>query len=192
MPYRLLIVDDDTDLLSILGDIFREENYAVTLCSDGSEAIQRCQSSFFDLIITDIMLPGASGIDILREVKRNRPETTLMSNSVEGHDLSKGLAAVGRASILGGHVTGAFRSRVKAPALPHDMYITIGCNHGDRKLTGIDNTLATTGGSLNRPHYDCVLKRLGSIDRANQDNTIRIGETGPAYIESPIVCPPPP
>lgn len=78
MPYRLLIVDDDTDLLSILGDIFREENYAVTLCSDGSEAIQRCQSSFFDLIITDIMLPGASGIDILREVKRNRPETMVI------------------------------------------------------------------------------------------------------------------
>ena len=78
MPYKLLIVDDDIDLLSILGDIFKKENHAVSLCSDGLEAIQRCQSDFFDLVITDIMLPGASGIDILREAKRNRPETMVI------------------------------------------------------------------------------------------------------------------
>ena len=78
MPYTLLIVDDDTDLLSILGDIFSEENYAVTTCSDGLEAIKRCQDTPFDLIITDIMLPGASGIDILKKAKEVRPETMVI------------------------------------------------------------------------------------------------------------------
>ena len=78
MSYELLIVDDDTDLLSILGDIFREENYSVTTCSDGSEAIDKCRHSPFDLVITDIMLPGASGIDILRAIKRDRPETMVI------------------------------------------------------------------------------------------------------------------
>jgi len=78
MPHTLLIVDDDTDLLSILRDIFTEENYAVTTCSDGLEAIRRCQDNPFDLIITDIMLPGASGIDILKKAKEARPETLVI------------------------------------------------------------------------------------------------------------------
>ncbi len=78
MSYKLLIVDDDTDLLSILGDIFREDNYSVITCSDGSEAIDKCRHTTFDIVITDIMLPGANGIDILRAVKRDTPETIVI------------------------------------------------------------------------------------------------------------------
>ena len=74
MAYELLIIDDDKDLLSILGDTFKEENYSVTLCSNGSEALKKCNTEVFDLIISDIMLPGATGLEILREAKKSRPE----------------------------------------------------------------------------------------------------------------------
>ncbi len=78
MSYKLLIVDDDTDLLSILGEIFSEEGYVVNTCSDGMEAIAKCREISYDLIIADIMLPGATGIEILREVRKIRPETMVI------------------------------------------------------------------------------------------------------------------
>jgi len=78
MARKLFIVDDDKDLLSILADVFSEEDYSVDTCSDGLEAIERCRTKAYDLIITDIMLPGASGIEILREAKKIRPETLVI------------------------------------------------------------------------------------------------------------------
>lgn len=78
MAYELLIVDDDWDLLSILADIFIEENFSVTTCAEGMEAINKCRDHGFDIIISDIMLPGATGLEILREARKTRPETMVI------------------------------------------------------------------------------------------------------------------
>lgn len=78
MESKILIVDDDKNLLSVLDTLFTEENYVVTTCSDGLEAIKRCRSEQFDLIITDVMMPGASGLEVLREVKRSDPNVLVI------------------------------------------------------------------------------------------------------------------
>ncbi len=78
MPHKLLIVDDDKDLLSILEEIFKEENYLVATCADGLDAIEKCRSTPFDLIITDIMMPGATGLEVLREARKTHPETMVI------------------------------------------------------------------------------------------------------------------
>ena len=70
---KLLIVDDDTNLLSVLKNIFADEGYEVEVCSNGLEAIQRYQEQPFDLVITDIMMPGASGLDVLKSLRELSP-----------------------------------------------------------------------------------------------------------------------
>ncbi len=75
MKLEILIVDDDKKLLSALKTILIEEEDEVTLCSDGRKAIDICRSRKFDLVITDLMMPGASGLEVLRETRRVYPET---------------------------------------------------------------------------------------------------------------------
>ncbi len=69
-PKKLLIVDDNEEMLTLLTDSFSE--YDVTTASDGSAAIDLLKKSVFDLIITDVMMPGTNGLDLARQIKANR------------------------------------------------------------------------------------------------------------------------
>jgi DNA-binding NtrC family response regulator len=68
--FNILIVDDDKNLLSVLKSILVDENNSVSICSDGQTAINLCRSKRFDLVITDLMMPGTNGFDVLREVHK--------------------------------------------------------------------------------------------------------------------------
>ena len=73
MPYRLLIVEDSVELLEAVSDFFIEEGaglWDVVTASDGNDALAKAAAGSFDLMILDIMLPGAGGFDICREVRR--------------------------------------------------------------------------------------------------------------------------
>ena len=73
MSYRVLIVEDMQEILDNVCDFFLEEGkdlLEVTRCSDGSEAMDKVANEDFDLMILDIMLPGASGFDICKAVRK--------------------------------------------------------------------------------------------------------------------------
>ena len=73
MPYRLLIVEDSPELLEAVSDFFLEEGaglWEVVTASDGNDALAKATGGSFDLMILDIMLPGASGFDICKAVRR--------------------------------------------------------------------------------------------------------------------------
>lgn len=72
MSFRLLIVEDSPELLEAAGDFFREEGsglWEVVTASDGNDALAKVKNESFDLMILDIMLPGASGFDICRAAR---------------------------------------------------------------------------------------------------------------------------
>lgn len=72
MSYRILIVEDMQELLDNVCDFFREEGkdlLEVISCSDGDAAMEMVAKENFDLMILDIMLPGASGFDICRAAR---------------------------------------------------------------------------------------------------------------------------
>lgn len=69
-PRRLLIVDDNEEMLTLLADSLSE--YDVTTASDGSVAIDMLTKSVFDLVITDVMMPGTDGLELARQIKANR------------------------------------------------------------------------------------------------------------------------
>ncbi len=78
MELDVFIVDDDRRLLSVLKGLLGEEGHRVTASMDGLDAVETCEETYFDLVITDLMLPGASGIEVLKACKRAHPETLVV------------------------------------------------------------------------------------------------------------------
>jgi len=76
-PFRVLVVDDDPDMVAYLTRLLEQEGMAVETAASGTEALQRIGEWVPDLILLDVVLPGPSGFDICRTVKA-REETALV------------------------------------------------------------------------------------------------------------------
>jgi len=73
---RMLIIDDDVNVLAVLRDLFvLEEGLDITTMSSSLDAISKLSSEHFDLIITDLMMPKADGLAVLRAVREHSPDT---------------------------------------------------------------------------------------------------------------------
>lgn len=70
---RILIVDDEESLRRVLGILLKKEGYDVAAVANGSEALAAVQRSSFDVVLTDIKMPGMSGIDLLRAIRAHDP-----------------------------------------------------------------------------------------------------------------------
>ncbi len=69
--YRMLIVDDDQSIATVLHDYFELNGYDVAVAFDGEEALaQMRQTPFFDIVLMDVMLPRKSGFDVLQESRQ--------------------------------------------------------------------------------------------------------------------------
>lgn len=65
---RILVVDDDEDLLCLLKDALHAQGYVVDLATNGIAALERLKSAHFDLLLTDINMPGMNGIELLEKI----------------------------------------------------------------------------------------------------------------------------
>src|SRR3990167_1938013 len=75
VPYELLFIDDEANVLSALKRVFRQENYRIRTAQDARTALQMLAEQPCHLLITDYKMPGMSGADLLREVRQNYPDT---------------------------------------------------------------------------------------------------------------------
>jgi DNA-binding NtrC family response regulator len=75
---KILIVEDDDSLLQIMQIQLRKEGYEVASAANAEQAIEILQSAPQDLIITDLHLPGISGIDLLKKVRAEDPGTLVI------------------------------------------------------------------------------------------------------------------
>jgi EAL domain-containing protein (putative c-di-GMP-specific phosphodiesterase class I) len=66
---HVLIVEDDRSLLELYTDVLLDEGYEVAAALDGSGALRALESGDFDVVLTDVVMPGANGVDILRAVR---------------------------------------------------------------------------------------------------------------------------
>ncbi len=93
---KILIVDDERDLVFLIRDYLEEEGYRVFYAFDGLQAIQAFKDHQPDLMILDIMLPGMDGMEICRQARAISPVPILMLSSRKGEVdkiLSLGLGA---------------------------------------------------------------------------------------------------
>jgi len=79
-PHRLLLVDDDPVLRETLGEVLRHEGFLVSQAASGEEAEQLLLASRppFDLVLTDLVMPGKSGMDVLKKALEISPTCTVL------------------------------------------------------------------------------------------------------------------
>ena len=76
--YRLLLVDDDPEILNILRDMLRLKGHRVVATADGEKALQLIDAGNFDLVLTDLGMPVVSGWDIATRVKAKNVKTPVI------------------------------------------------------------------------------------------------------------------
>jgi len=75
---RVLIVEDEPDLLRSLAQALREEGYAVDTAADGEEGFYKADNSDYDAIVLDVMLPKMDGWEILKRLRKAKKTPVLM------------------------------------------------------------------------------------------------------------------
>ncbi len=78
MTARILIVDDEDKVRKYLSRLLGKRGFAVLSAEDGPSALALLQEEDPDLIILDVLMPGASGLEILPEIKRLRPHVEVL------------------------------------------------------------------------------------------------------------------
>ncbi len=78
MNQRILIVEDEAPMCELLTSFFSERAYKVDTAQDGEHAIARLQEQDYALVITDIKLPGMSGLELLARVRVEWPELAVI------------------------------------------------------------------------------------------------------------------
>jgi class 3 adenylate cyclase len=86
---RLFVVDDNELNRDMLSRRLGSRGYAVELAEDGERALARLSEQTFDLVLLDIMMPGLSGIDVLRQVRQRWPESDLPVIMVTARDTAE-------------------------------------------------------------------------------------------------------
>ena len=84
----ILVVDDEPDMCEAMAIALRRKGYAVVTAGDGGDAIRLIADRRFDLVVTDMMLPGASGFQVAQAVKdagRRAPVVMVSANSSAPH-----------------------------------------------------------------------------------------------------------
>jgi len=78
LAMRILIVEDEPDLLRALAQAFREEGYAVDTATDGEDSLFKAESWEYDAIVLDVMLPKLDGWEVLRRLRKSKKTPVLM------------------------------------------------------------------------------------------------------------------
>ena len=73
-PYHILLVDDEAGVLNALRRVFRRENYEIHVAMSGDEALALLDKQSCQLMISDFMMPGMNGVELLRAVKQKHPD----------------------------------------------------------------------------------------------------------------------
>ena len=95
MSMRILLVEDEPDLLNVLVKRLTSEHYSVDSCSNGYDALDFIRMAAYDIIVLDIMIPGIDGLQVLEAIrKENNPTPVLLLTAKDAiEDRVKGLNA---------------------------------------------------------------------------------------------------
>jgi two-component system alkaline phosphatase synthesis response regulator PhoP len=84
MPSRILVVEDEPGLRLAISDRLRAEGYDVATAADGDEGLRCASERHFDLVVLDVMLPGRSGFDVVRELRQRRVGSAVLMVTARG------------------------------------------------------------------------------------------------------------
>ncbi len=85
---RILLADDDTGLCELLTEFLESEGFKVESIHDGAKAAKKALAERFSLVILDVMLPGLSGMEVLKEIRR-RSQVPVLMLTARGDDIDR-------------------------------------------------------------------------------------------------------
>ena len=94
---KILVADDDPNMLLLISDILNRENYQVSQATTGAAALQQVRSVMPDLVLLDVMMPGIAGVEVCRRIKGDPAlrgiKVILVTAKAQGKDIETGLSA---------------------------------------------------------------------------------------------------
>jgi DNA-binding response OmpR family regulator len=119
---RILLVDDEQSIQTLLTYPLRKDGYEVVAALDGREALDRFAEQRFDLVVLDLMLPKVDGVEVCRRL-RSRSQVPIIMLTAKGDEIDKvvGLEVGADDYITKPFSVREFRSRVKAVLRRADM-----------------------------------------------------------------------
>jgi len=160
--FRVLIADDDESVRDVVADVVAREGYTVDTAEDGSEALSKILHGGFHLIITDLKMPGASGLEILKQTLSLDPDASVVIITAYA-TLHSALEAVKEGAY--DYVTKPFRL--------DEMLVTVGnafkraqLIEQNRFLLGKLRGGVQDGDTLTRLERLAKLRELGVLDEA--------------------------
>jgi len=78
---KILLVDDNIMMRRLIIHLFRNENIEIDEASDGREGLDKISTKVYDLVITDIIMPGMEGIAMIIEARKNHPDLKIVAIS---------------------------------------------------------------------------------------------------------------
>jgi DNA-binding response OmpR family regulator len=145
---KILIIEDEESIQTVLEDDFRLEDYEVDVASDGIEGLAKAVNPDIDLIILDIMLPGMNGFDICKKLRSKGIRTPIIMLTAKGQEIDR---VVGLEIGADDYVTKPFsprelQARVKA------VLRRMETDHDDNA----DNLFRSGGMEVNFRQYECL------------------------------------
>jgi DNA-binding response OmpR family regulator len=161
---RILLVDDERSIQTLLSYPLRKDGYHVTSARDGREALQRFDEARFDLVVLDLMLPQMDGVEVCREL-RARSQVPIIMLTAKGGEMDKvaGLEVGADDYITKPFSMREFRSRVKA-ALRRSRMVA------------------------EPPNEETIERDDLTVDFERRMVTLRGGEIGVTYVEFEILA----
>jgi len=89
MKTKVLIIEDDPHILLGLEEVLKSEGYEIAACSRGDEAVASVVKFQPALIVLDVMLPGASGYDICKQLRAKKNSTPILMLTAKGQEIDK-------------------------------------------------------------------------------------------------------
>lgn len=86
--YRILVADDEEKIREVIREFAEYDGYAVDEACDGMEAVEKCRTNAYDLVIMDVMMPRMDGFTACKEIKKNQDIPVLML-SARGEEYDK-------------------------------------------------------------------------------------------------------
>ncbi|MGZ3587749.1 MAG: response regulator transcription factor [Candidatus Limnocylindrales bacterium] len=85
-PPRILLVDDDPNLLVFLADELRSDGFSVQTARDGLEALKRLESGWPDLLVVDLLMPRLDGLSLARRIKARADLPIIVLSAIDAGD----------------------------------------------------------------------------------------------------------
>ena len=178
--YRILLVDDEPNVLSALKRVFHHENYEVVTCQEPKQALERFTRESFQLIVSDYMMPEMNGGELLRQARAIRPD--MIRIMLTGHaDVNAVISAV---------KSGAVYKFILKPWNDDDLRVTVALALEQYELKQKNNALLRDNqvkakeieqlakyGVTNRSQLAIMLNKRGMLNNQQVQELMRLQQS---------------